>query len=91
MNSSPKENTVVTLHIQIIGIRIHWQVFLALGMIGKIPVQIRAHNTNVQISVHHNNKLNYHTDRAHHSSNILPKTRLTPRATFLSLTVILWV
>jgi len=44
MNSSPKQNTIITLDIQIICIRIYWQIFLALGVITKIPEQKQAYD-----------------------------------------------
>lgn len=40
MNFSPKQNSIITLSVQIIGIRIDWQIFLTLSVISKIPAQI---------------------------------------------------
>jgi len=46
--SSPKQYTVATFHIQIICIRIYWQIFLTFRMIGKIPAQTAVYNATVK-------------------------------------------
>jgi len=51
MNSSPKQNTIITLDIQIICIRIYWQIFLALGVITKIPEQKQAYDATMHNSI----------------------------------------
>lgn len=57
MNSSPKQNTIIALCIQIICIRIYWQIFLAFRMIGKIPAHEQQHNTALQVCVRCKTKL----------------------------------
>lgn len=51
MTSSPKQNAIVTFFIQIICVRIHWQVFLALGMLRKIPSQTDKYNARLMVHV----------------------------------------
>ena len=57
MTSSPKQNAIITLFIQIIRVRIYWQVFLAVWMLSKIPSQTEVHNTILQVSLDHKKPL----------------------------------
>lgn len=52
-NDSPKQNAVITFFIQIICVRIYWQIFLALWMLSKIPSQTKVTNSILQVSVNH--------------------------------------
>jgi len=52
-NDSPKQNAVITFFIQIICVRIYWQIFLALWMLSEIPSQTKVTNSILQVSVNH--------------------------------------